>query len=93
MTDLNYLDVVKKQDLTIAHLWTHFAGMTLPPGCTEHQRKEMRHAFYAGFIECFKVINDVSIRLSEKEASQLLSRINAEGNDYYRKWTAQQQRP
>lgn len=79
----NYLDVVKKEDLSIAYLWTHFAGLVLP-NAPEAQRQEMRKAFYAGFIECFKIVNDVAT-LPEPESYQMLEKLNAEGREFFEK--------
>ncbi len=82
MTQKNYLDVIKPEDLSIAHLWTHFAGLVLP-GAPAIQRAEMRKAFYAGFIECFKITDDVAVRLTEEQACVVLARINAEGTEFF----------
>jgi hypothetical protein len=79
----NYFDVIKPEDLSIAHLWTHFAGVVLPLGASDGQRQDMRKAFYAGFIECFKIVNDASTKFEELHAAQILEKLSDEGHEFF----------
>jgi hypothetical protein len=78
-------DFVKPEDMSIAFLWTNFAGHVLPPEAGPTQREEMRKAFFAGFTECFKVINDYCTRLNERDAVALLDRLNQEALAFYKR--------
>ncbi len=90
MTDLKYTDVMKPKDLSIAHLWTHFAFMVLPINAPKSQREEMRKAFYAGFVECFKIVVDMSTELPEAEAAKVLDRLRKESHEFFESFTRQQ---
>lgn len=81
MSALKYTDIMKPEDISIAHCWTTFAGLVLS-GVSDIQRSEMRKAFYAGFTECFKIHIDISTTLSETEAVATLSRLNDEANEF-----------
>jgi hypothetical protein len=81
--DIAWTDIVEPKELTIAYLWTLFAGHVIPVTAPRFQREEMRKAFYAGFVECFKVINDVSVKLPEPQSYQLLERISNEANEFF----------
>lgn len=81
--DPNYFDVVAPDELSIAHLWTHYAAMVLPVGVSAAQREDMRRSFYAGFIECFRIVSDASAKLPEAQAAQVLSRLNDEGHAFF----------
>jgi hypothetical protein len=78
-------DIVKPEDMSIAYLWTNFAGYVLPPEAPPVQREEMRKAFFAGFTECFKVMNDYATGLPEAQAVGLLDRLNAEALAFYKR--------
>lgn len=79
----SYLDIMKPEDITIAYLWTLFAGKVLPADCSKEQREEMRGAFYAGFCECFKVHFDLSTGMSEDQAVAVLDRLNDESKAFF----------
>lgn len=83
MSELKYTDVMKPEDISVAHLWTHFAAMVVPLGASAGQREDMRRSFYAGFLECFKIVTDVSTELPEQRAAQVLERIDAEVKAFY----------
>lgn len=80
---LKYTDVMKPDDINIVQLWTIFAGFVLHPGAPADQREEMRRAFYAGFVECFKIFTDVSIALPEADAVRVLDRISKESHAFF----------
>lgn len=82
---LKYTDVMKPEDINIAHLWTQFAGAVLPAGAPAIQREEMRKAFYAGFFEYFKISNDMSTELTEEQAVKVLERLGKEASDFFEK--------
>lgn len=69
--------------VSIADLWTNFAGAVLPPEASEVQRSEMRMAFYAGFNEMMSLVRDVVPRLSDEHGVATLSRFNEELFDFY----------
>lgn len=77
--EFNYLDIFKPEQLTVAAIWEVVEKMifqNMQP--SEVQRTEMRRAFYIGFTENFKLMNDVSDRLTEDQACDVLNRINKE---------------
>ena len=80
---------VKPADMSIAFLWTNFAGLVLPAETPDLQREEMRKAFFAGFLECFHVVNDYATTLPEKDAVAVLSRLNDEGRAFFEKLIAE----
>jgi len=80
--ELKYTDVMKPEDISIALMWTAFAGAVLPPEASQIQRDEMRISFYAGFTECFKVMCDLTDDLTEDHAAATLSRIDAEAREF-----------
>jgi hypothetical protein len=80
-----WTDYVKPQDMGIAFLWANFAGFVLPADASETQRNEMRKAYYAGFFECFKVMNDYAVRLPEDEAAKLFERLCEENEQFFNK--------
>lgn len=85
MSQPAYTDVIEPSELSVAYLWTLFAGMVLPVNASALQREEMRKAFYAGFVECFKLINDVAVKLPEPQSYRLLGRISGEANEFFEK--------
>jgi hypothetical protein len=84
MKPKEWQDYVKADDMSVAFLWLNFAGFVLPPNAPEIQRDEMKKAFYAGFLECFKVMNDYATALPDDEATKLFARLSRESKDFYR---------
>lgn len=80
---LKYTDVMKAEDINIAHLWTQFAGIVIPADAPAVQREEMRRAFYAGFVECFKITIDISTTLPEADAARVLDGLNKESRAFF----------
>lgn len=76
---------LKPKDITIALLWTNFAGFVLPANASDVQREEMRKAFYAGFFECFSVHHDLVANIeSDEEGAQVLERLTNEAHAFYK---------
>jgi hypothetical protein len=82
---LKYTDVMKPDDINVAHLWVLFAGAVLPADAPALQRTEMQKAFYAGFFESFKIFVDISSTLSEPQAVKVLDRLNKESKEFFEK--------
>jgi len=84
--EIKWTDPMKPEAVTIGFCWDTFAHFTMPtvPKDTV-QYKEMRKAFYAGFVECFKIMNDLSLstELTEDQACTVLSKISNEGNQFF----------
>jgi hypothetical protein len=79
-----YTDFFKPNEISIDKCWqvvssNFFKGKDI----SEVQKIEMKKAFYAGFTECFKIMNDISEVLSEDEACVVLDRINTEGHEFH----------
>ncbi len=85
---MNYTDLMKPEDISIAHCWTIFAGHVIPD-VSALQRSEMRKAFYAGFCECFKIFSDLSSDLTEEQAVAQLDRLNKESLEFFDKMMAE----
>ncbi len=83
MVTPKYTDVMRPEDISIAYLWTMFAGAVLDANAPEIQRTEMRRAFYAGFVECFKITTDIATGLPEAQSYAVLSRISGEAVDFF----------
>ena len=84
-----YDEIFDPQTYTIAISWRMFAATVLPLGCSKVQTDETKKAFYAGFLECFKVMVDYSSALEEDEASHLFTRLTEEGNDFFQEMVKQ----
>jgi len=89
---LNYPDLVQSKDMSINLLWALFAQAVLPLNASPLQQDEMRKAFFAGFIECFKVVTDYATALPEDDAAELLSRLNTEATEFVEKVLAESKR-
>lgn len=86
MTNLKYTDLLKPEEITVWKCWEVFSRSVLPNIEPESiQYIEMRKVFYIGFLECFKIMNDLSVSISEEQAAHFLSRINQECHDFFEK--------
>lgn len=84
--DPKYTDFFDPKDISVEGLWKLFAAQVYPTVSPDSvQYEHTRRCFYAGFIECFKVMNDLSTELSEDAASEHLSRINRETREFFEK--------
>jgi hypothetical protein len=84
-----YKDFFDPKDISIAQLWTIFAGAVLPADASPVQRQEMRKAFYAGFIEAFRIMTEFSADLPQDEAMSVLDRLNVESLDFVKGMVAE----
>lgn len=80
---LKYTDVMKPEDISIAFCWLNYSSFVLPPTVSNVQREEMRKAFYAGFIECFKIMVDISDVCTVEQAGAALDRMSAEAKEFF----------
>jgi len=85
MSNLKYTDVMKPEDISVAHCWNTFAGFVLEPQHSAIQRSEMRKAFYAGFSECFKITVDMATELTVEQSVAVLDRLSKECDEYVEK--------
>lgn len=46
------------------------------------QYQETKQAYFVGFSECFKIMTDISERFDENQASDILSDLARESNQY-----------
>lgn len=76
-------DVVKPADMSIGLLWKLFEGHVIPVDASAIQRDEMKKAFFAGFTECFKVMNDYAVTLDESAAVKLFTKLSEESHAFY----------
>jgi hypothetical protein len=72
---ISYADLFKPGEFRIEKLWILFSCAVLPDDVAAVQHDDMRKAFYAGFLECFKVMTDYASDLSEEDACKVLSSI------------------
>lgn len=79
----NWADYVKPADMSVAFLWTNWAGLVIPADASQLQRDEMKKAFYSGFLESYKLMNDYIVKLSEAQAVQLLSKLDGEAREFF----------
>lgn len=86
MTQLKYTDLMKPEDISVWKCWLLYSRGVFPEVKSDSvQYSEMRRAFYVGFMECFKVMNDLSEALPEEQAAGFLSKINQEIHDFFEK--------
>lgn len=84
--NINYLDLFAPEDIHIEKLWFVISkAMYKGQEVTQLQHDEMRKAFYIGFTECFKIMADLSDRLSEDQAAAVLSRLSDEARAFHDK--------
>lgn len=69
-------------EISIKKCWGLIAAQIFKGPVSKLQHDEMRRTFYMGFCECFKIMADLSDRLSEEKAADVLSRINSEGVEF-----------
>lgn len=86
-TTFKYTDFFDPKDIAISKCWmvisnVMFKDIPAYPMSLE-QRENLRKAFYVGFVECFKIVSDISTDLTEADACAVLSRISAEGNAFH----------
>lgn len=81
---MNYLDFMKPEEITISKMWAVIcAHLFKDRAVPSIQYEEMRRAFYMGFTEGFKVMVDVSERLSETDAAAVMTRLNDEAAAFH----------
>jgi len=83
VSELKYTDVMKPEEISIEKCWKVFASLIFEGEISRLQYDEMRKSFYAGFTECFKIMNDLSTELTEDQAVQNLDRIRDEAREFY----------
>ena len=83
MSKLSYTKLMKPEEISVDKIWTLFKIAVIPKDASTLQVLEMKKSFFAGFIECFKVMSDVSTDLDEKDACGVLSRINLEAHEFF----------
>lgn len=83
--EIKWTDLMKPDALTIEFCWRIFASNVLVKQVTPDtvQYQEMKKAFFAGFLECFKIMNDLSTELTEDQACTILSKISDEANAFF----------
>jgi len=84
---MRFTDALKPEDINLANIWAQVAGAVLPPETPQFFRTQVRTSFYAGVLECFKIIKDLE-NLPPKEASAILTRLMEEANSVCREATA-----
>lgn len=80
---ISYHEVFNPNTFTIDQIWSIYARFVLPKPCSQVQHDEMKKAFYAGFLDCFKVMIDFSEGLSEEESCVLFERLSKEGANFF----------
>lgn len=80
---MDYSDIFHPNTFTVAMVWKMYASIVLPKDVSRIQHDETRKAFYAGFLEGFKVMTDYAANLSEDDACLLFNRLMTEGTAFY----------
>jgi hypothetical protein len=84
MNQPSYLDLMKPEEISIKLCWGIFSEAIFKgvnPG--PEQYEQSRRCFYAGFVECFKIMSDLSSTLTEEQAMKTLDRISAEASEFF----------
>jgi hypothetical protein len=79
---LEYSDIFDSKTFKVHQVWDMYAVLVLPKDVSRVQYDETKKAFYAGFLECFKIMTDYASNLEEDDACQLFTRLNDEGMDF-----------
>lgn len=79
----SYSDVFNPKTFKVEDIWKMYAMAVMPNGASQVQHDETKNAFYAGFLECFKMFNDFASELEEAEAFELFNRLQIEANDFF----------
>lgn len=79
----DYSKLLDPEKFSIDLVWQVFAKAILPPDASRIQYVETKKAFYAGFLECFKVMTDYAGGLTESDACKLFNRLSAESHDFF----------
>lgn len=81
---MNYTDLMRPGEISIKMCWAIFADAIFKDvNPSMEQYEQSRRCFYAGFVECFKIMSDLSSTLTEEEAMKTLDRINAEAKEFF----------
>jgi len=83
--EIKWTDLVDPEKLTIEMMWGIFSKLVISKQAPDIQNREMKKAFYAGFIECFKIMTDISTELSEDNACLVLDKIQTEADEFIQK--------
>lgn len=82
--DIKYTDIMRPEEITIDLIWKTFVSKVYPHiSADSDQYREMKTVFYAGFVEMFKVMNDISTELPEDRAFVVLGRIQSEAHSFF----------
>ncbi len=84
-TITDYDQLFDPNTFTVETMWKMYRMLILPVDVSKVQHDETKKAFYAGFLECFKVMSDYAGNLEEDEACKLFDRLGKEGIDFYEK--------
>lgn len=65
---------------TLAARWALYEKAVVPDRAGEGQRKDLKHAFYAGFLECFDIFGDsAGENLDDRAMQAMISTLSSEG--------------
>lgn len=81
----SYSEVFNPKTFKVEDVWTMYAIAVLPRHVSQIQHDETKNAFYAGFLECFKMFNDFACDLEEDAACELFNRLQKESEEYFEK--------
>lgn len=79
-----YTDFFKPEEISISNIWDlYFKNIypQVPKNSIQHE--EMKRTFFAGFTECFKIMNDISTEFPEEKAATILDRFNTEAHSFF----------
>lgn len=81
---INWADIVGNIDnLKVEMMWRLYAQNVFGQNeVSAVQYKEMKQSYFCGFSECFRVMTDISERYDENEASDILTSLCKESNEY-----------
>lgn len=80
---ISYADVFDHKAFKVAHVWALYSTSIHNEATSRVQYEETKKAFYAGFLDCFKVMSDYGERLSEDDACQLFTRLQIENEEFF----------
>ncbi len=86
---LEYPEIFDPKTFKVEHMWLMYARAVLPRHVSQIQHDETRNAFYAGFLECFKMMSEFSSELEEDDACILFNRLSKEANEFFEEMVKQ----
>lgn len=79
-------ELVNAEKVTVKLIWTHYANHVLKGIPVKSvQYKETKQAFYAGFFESFSLLFEMTDKVNDDDASEIMDKLYMECFQYLKK--------